>query len=137
MLKSVAYNKYMSKPKIMNFSTQNLRKISFYFIASSLILPFFSIANDVNEVEYVWPIDEDNVIPLPFVSLRGKLIRHTFPGPPNYENIKEGDCPETRWVLEIFEEEIQKLVNSNYVPKDIYLTFLSRKNNFGFSKQID
>lgn len=104
----------------MNFSIQNLRKLSFYFIASTSILPFFSIANDVNEVEYVWPIDEDNVIQLPIVSLRGKLIRHTFPGPPNYENIKEGDYPETRWVLEIFEEEIQKLVNSNYVPKDVY-----------------
>jgi hypothetical protein len=33
------------------------------------------------------------------VSLTGKIIRKTFPGPPNYENIKTGDQPETYWIL--------------------------------------
>jgi hypothetical protein len=33
------------------------------------------------------------------VSLNGKIIRKTFPGPPNYENIKTGDQPETYWIL--------------------------------------
>jgi len=33
------------------------------------------------------------------VSLNGKIIRKTFPGPPNYEDIKTGDEPETYWIL--------------------------------------
>lgn len=104
----------------MNFFTQNLKRLSLYFIASTLISDPILTANNVKEAEYVWPIDEDNVIPLPIASLRGKLIRHTFPGPPNYESIEDGDVPETRWILEISEEEIKKLVTSNYVPKDMY-----------------
>lgn len=104
----------------MNFFTQILGKFSIYFIASTLILDPILATNNIKEAEYVWPIDEDNVIPLPITSLRGKLTRHTFPGLPNYESIQDGDFPETRWVLEIPEEEIQKLVNSNYVPKDMY-----------------
>jgi hypothetical protein len=31
--------------------------------------------------------------------LTGKIIRKTFPGPPNYESIKDGDEPETYWIL--------------------------------------
>jgi hypothetical protein len=104
----------------MNFITQNLGKFSLCYIVSTLTLNSILTANNVKEAEYVWPIDEDNVIPLPIASLRGKLIQHTFPGPPNYESIQDGDFPETRWVLEISEKEIQKLVTSNYVPKDMY-----------------
>lgn len=37
-------------------------------------------------IGYVHPVDDDSVIPLPFITLRGKLIRHTFPGVPNYES---------------------------------------------------
>ena len=71
--------------------------------------------------QYVYPVDDDNVIPLPFVTLRGKLIRHTFPGVPNYESIEDGDAPETRWVLIISESEIQRLMQSQYIPnRDIY-----------------
>jgi len=33
------------------------------------------------------------------VLLTGKIIRKTFPGRPNYESIKEGDEPETYWIL--------------------------------------
>jgi hypothetical protein len=33
------------------------------------------------------------------VVLTGKIIRKTFPGPPNYESIKNGDEPETYWIL--------------------------------------
>jgi hypothetical protein len=32
-------------------------------------------------------------------TLTGKIIRKTFPGPPNYESIKDGDEPETYWIL--------------------------------------
>jgi hypothetical protein len=33
------------------------------------------------------------------VSLSGKLIRETFPGPPNYHSVKEGDEAETFFLL--------------------------------------
>jgi Domain of unknown function (DUF4431) len=33
------------------------------------------------------------------ISLSGKISRETFPGPPNYENIDNGDKPETYWIL--------------------------------------
>ncbi len=37
-------------------------------------------------------------------SLVGKLVRKTFPGPPNYENIKAaGDRAETYWFVELRE----------------------------------
>lgn len=74
----------------------------------------------VYEVKYLFPVDEDGIIPLPFITLRGKLIRHTFPGVPNYESIADGDYPETRWVLEIGKTEIQQLVASKYVSKEMY-----------------
>jgi hypothetical protein len=34
------------------------------------------------------------------VVIRGTLRRQIFPGPPDYENLKKGDKPETYWVLE-------------------------------------
>jgi hypothetical protein len=33
------------------------------------------------------------------VLLTGKIVRKTFPGRPNYENIKTVDEPETYWIL--------------------------------------
>jgi hypothetical protein len=33
------------------------------------------------------------------VTLEGKLVRKTFPGPPNYADIRKGDRPETYWLL--------------------------------------
>jgi len=35
------------------------------------------------------------------VTLSGSLARKTFPGPPNYENIRKGDRPEMSWFLEL------------------------------------
>lgn len=35
------------------------------------------------------------------VQLHGKIMRETFPGPPNYESIEEGDMPETYWILNL------------------------------------
>jgi hypothetical protein len=72
------------------------------------------------QVEYLFPVDDDTVIPLPFVTLQGKLIRHTFPGVPNYESIEDGDYPETRWVLEIPKTEIRRLIDSKYVSENLY-----------------
>lgn len=74
-------------------------------------------------VEYLYPVDDDTVIPLPFITLRGKLIRHTFPGVPNYESIEDGDYPETRWVLEIEKAEIRQLLASRYVSNEMYESY--------------
>jgi hypothetical protein len=75
----------------------------------------------VYPTEYVYPVDDDTVIPLPLVTLRGKIRQHTFPGVPNYESIEEGDAPEPRWVLIIPESEIQRMTQSRYIPQeDIY-----------------
>lgn len=35
------------------------------------------------------------------VKLTGTIISRTFPGPPNYESIREGDEPETYWLLRL------------------------------------
>lgn len=35
------------------------------------------------------------------IALEGVLWRETFPGPPNYRSIDDGDAPETVWVLTI------------------------------------
>ena len=35
------------------------------------------------------------------VAFTGKISRETFPGPPNYESIDDGDTPETYWILTI------------------------------------
>jgi len=74
----------------------------------------------VYPTKYVFPVDDDNVIPLPFITLRGKLIRHTFPGVPNYESIEDGDYPETRWVLEILSTEIRRLIDLKYITENLY-----------------
>lgn len=74
----------------------------------------------VHRVEYLYPVDDDDVVPLPFITLRGKLIRHTFPGVPNYESIEDGDYPETRWVLVIPKAEIKQLITSRSVSEEMY-----------------
>jgi hypothetical protein len=47
------------------------------------------------------------------VTLKGTLIRKTFPGPPNYESIRKGDRPETYWLIELAEA-----ICVNQDPKD-------------------
>jgi hypothetical protein len=37
------------------------------------------------------------------VTLSGTLVRKTFPGSPNYANVKKGDRPETSWFLDLQE----------------------------------
>ncbi|OCQ51274.1 hypothetical protein Ppb6_03495 [Photorhabdus australis subsp. thailandensis] len=34
------------------------------------------------------------------IILAGTLLRITYPGPPNYESVENGDTPETYWVLQ-------------------------------------
>jgi hypothetical protein len=35
------------------------------------------------------------------VAVEGKLVRRTYPGPPNYESVQQGDRPETGYYLEL------------------------------------
>lgn len=35
------------------------------------------------------------------VKLTGTLFRKTYPGPPNYEDVRRGDRPETSWFLKL------------------------------------
>jgi hypothetical protein len=35
------------------------------------------------------------------VTLKGTLIRKTFPGPPNYESIRKGDRAEVYWLIQL------------------------------------
>ncbi|MBA2340691.1 MAG: DUF4431 domain-containing protein [Pyrinomonadaceae bacterium] len=35
------------------------------------------------------------------VTLAGRITKHIFPGPPNYESVRRGDAPETTWVLHL------------------------------------
>lgn len=35
------------------------------------------------------------------VTFAGTISRETFPGPPNYESVDDGDTPETYWILTI------------------------------------
>jgi|SRR5579859_1554738 len=35
------------------------------------------------------------------IKLTGNLTRKTFPGPPNYESVRNGDQPETYWLLNL------------------------------------
>lgn len=35
------------------------------------------------------------------ITFTGTVSRETFPGPPNYESIDDGDAPETYWILTI------------------------------------
>lgn len=35
------------------------------------------------------------------VTLTGRITKHTFPGPPNYQSVRRGDAPEVTWVLHL------------------------------------
>jgi hypothetical protein len=102
-------------------------KIFIAFQTTILFLsPTYLLSHNLDQEEiayptsYVYPVDDDRTIPLPYITLRAKLIRHTFPGTPNYESIEGGDMPETRWVLEVPGSEIRRLIDSNYLTEDLY-----------------
>ena len=35
------------------------------------------------------------------VRFKGTIVRKTFPGPPEYESVEQGDKPETVWILNL------------------------------------
>ena len=96
------------------------------FMVLEILVPKHIIALSLDQeagiypTSYVYPVDDDRVIPLPYVTLRGKLIHYTFPGVPNYESIEQGDYPETRWVLEISGTEVRRLIDLNYITENLY-----------------
>ncbi|MES2344918.1 MAG: hypothetical protein V4494_03145 [Chlamydiota bacterium] len=76
----------------------------------------FAEESDV-QIEYLEPIDGAKVS-CPLVELRGKIFQYTFPGIPNFQSLEEGDAPEMRWILEISESEIQRLIASGCLPQE-------------------
>lgn len=56
------------------------------------VLSFIAFACDAQSEECLsyWPVK---------VKLTGTIVRETFPGPPNYESIEDGDAPETFCIL--------------------------------------
>lgn len=46
------------------------------------------------------------------VTLAGTLSSRTYAGPPNYEDIRAGDRPETYWILQL-ENPVNVLVDEN------------------------
>lgn len=81
----------------------------------SICLVILSIP--VFALEYVEAVEGASV-PCPLIELKGKVLRHTFPGVPNYQSVEEGDAPETRWVLEIPASEIQRLEQAGFIPQN-------------------
>jgi hypothetical protein len=65
-----------------------------------LILPALLIAFRCSSVSAASPGDC-----LPYepnsVQLTGRIVRKVFPGPPNYESVKEGDKPEGAYILHL------------------------------------
>ena len=82
-----------------------------------LLLFGMLIAESYSPTGYVVSLD-DVEVPCPLVELRGKLLRHTFAGVPNYESIEDGDALEKRWVLEILPSEIDQLRQNGYIPQE-------------------
>ena len=68
---------------------------SFIFLSLSVFATNRQVNNEPTEIE-----------------LSGKLKRETFPGPPNYESIKNGDEIETHYYLSL-NEKIDVLTNTN------------------------
>ena len=72
------------------------------------------------------------------VTLTGTVIRHVYPGPPDYESVSKGDEPRTIWVLlldygicvvdsdpryprEYYEREVQLLWGSGHYKQHTHL----------------
>ena len=74
-----------------------------FFISSAFFLPIFSpsplSAQKARGAQTSAPPDcLEYERP---VQLTGNLIRKTFPGPPNFESVKQGDTPEVAWILHL------------------------------------
>ena len=54
----------------------------------------------------------------PIIELKGQLIRYTFPGPPNYSDVVEGDTPCSRWALYLDDKEIDQLLLEGKLTQD-------------------
>jgi hypothetical protein len=71
---------------------KQLKKSPYYEAISQ---PVFQSDNVVKSTAYL-PCQQE-------VSLVGTIQEQTFPGPPNYEDIKKGDEPEDYWILKLSE----------------------------------
>ena len=53
-------------------------------------------------------------LPYGIVSLRGRLVQQTYPGPPDYESVTKGDQPLVIWILQMDRPICVAGLNSSY-----------------------
>jgi hypothetical protein len=76
------------------------------------------------------------------ISLNGKIIRKTFPGPPNYEDIKTGDEPETYWILIVTRpfcvnaNTSDSIYSSESGIKEVQLVFMAASDEYKKYKNL-
>jgi len=75
------------------------------------------------------------------VRLTGTIIRKTFPGPPNYESVEQGDSPEVAWLLVLSKpicvEKDAKDPDLNPAQKDIRKIQLVFRDSTAYKNQKD
>ncbi len=117
----------------------------FIFLVA-FFLNFNLIAKSNNQVYFYQPEK---------VTLSGKLFQKTYPGPPNYESVKNGDVPEKGWYLQLDKkidviinekkrvpentnDEIEKGVNviQLALPYEKYDEYMRKKSNSGIWVQL-
>src|SRR5260221_9156254 len=98
-----------------------MHRICSFLICNAVLFSQLLMAEGIYQTEYVEPV-EGATVECPLVSLQGTILRHTFPGIPNYESLENGDAPETRRVLVIPESEIQRLMEVGYIPQEDIFT---------------
>lgn len=54
------------------------------------------------------------------IEVSGVVIKETFPGPPNYENIEDGDRPETCWFI-VLENSMCFAPDGDYLDKEVVI----------------
>jgi hypothetical protein len=71
------------------------------FISSALLLSMFGPSALAAKEDRVAKATADCLEYGPVVQLAGKLVRQTFPGPPNFASVAHGDTPEVAWILHL------------------------------------
>jgi hypothetical protein len=74
------------------------------------------------------------------VKLTGTIVRETFPGPPNYQSTREGDQPETYWILKLASPvcvDAAKTDDVNRAQADVRSIQLVFPDNAGYKKYKD
>jgi hypothetical protein len=84
--------------------------LKIFAVLLTFLLNFNLIAKSTNKIYFYQPEK---------ATLTGKLFLKTFPGPPNYESVRNGDYPERGWYLKL-DKKIDVIINEKKrVPENI------------------